>query len=90
MTFGSQEEVLASAFLFPSCILILPLISALAESFMRLQDVVRGRALCHGGLESASRISPDTQVPPEADRAPLVLASIPPLGYLAPLSLCGP
>lgn len=55
-----------------------------AESFTWLQDVVRGRALCHRGLESASRISPDTQVPPAADWAPPVLASIPPLGYLAP------
>lgn len=73
--------------LFPSRLLILPLMSTRAESFTRLQDVVRGRALCHGGLESASRISPATQVLPAAGRAPQVLASIPSLGYSVPLSL---
>ena len=64
--------------------------SAPAESFTRLQDVVTGRALCHRGLESDPRISPDTQVLPAADRAARVLAASPPLGCSAPLSLCGP
>lgn len=51
--------------------------------------MVTGRALCHRGLESAPRISPDTQVLPAADRAAQVLAAIPPLGCSAPHSLCG-